>query len=46
LYGELVTEWLSLEQKHIQTDADPEMKEDFEHVRREEQLKDEGRAEW
>jgi len=46
LYGELVTEWLSSEQTRPQTDGDSEMKDDFEQLRREEQLKDEGRAEW
>ena len=46
LYGELVTEWLSSEQKPGQGDDDSEMKDDFEHLRREEQLRDAGRAEW
>jgi hypothetical protein len=44
LYGELVTEWLSSEQPQPQ--VEDAMDEDFEHVARETQARDEGRAQW
>lgn len=44
LYGELVTEWLSSEKPPVPNEDT--MDEDFEHIAREAQAKDEGRAEW
>lgn len=44
LYGELVTEWLSSERPAPM--VEDAMDEDYEHVAREAQAKDEGRAQW
>jgi len=46
LYGELVTEWLSSEQGSTSVNEDSEITEDFEHVRKDTQVRDEGRAQW
>ena len=46
LYGELVTEWLTSEQGSSQADDASQKSEDFQHVRRETQARDEYRANW